>query len=77
MAEQQTSNEATDIENREPSRVGLTGLLGGLLGCPFCGSVSIDEKGWLDGDGIYGPQCRDCGATSQSVERWNMRAVRP
>ena len=26
--EQQTSNEATDVENREPSRVGLTGLLG-------------------------------------------------
>ncbi|WP_063802236.1 hypothetical protein [Burkholderia ubonensis] len=43
--------------------------------CPFCGSESVDPKGWLGNDGCCGPACDDCGATAESVERWNRRAA--
>ncbi|QOV06300.1 hypothetical protein CPT_Maja_080 [Burkholderia phage Maja] len=42
--------------------------------CPFCGSESIDPKGWLANNGKSGPACDDCGATAESVEAWNRRA---
>ena len=45
----------------------------GLLPCPFCKSVDIDPKGWLAGDGSFGPQCMTCGATAESKEKWNTR----
>ena len=44
-----------------------------LLPCPFCKSVNIDPKGWLAGDGSFGPQCMMCGATAESKEKWNTR----
>jgi hypothetical protein len=41
--------------------------------CPFCGSESIDAEGWLDGDGNRGPECLECGATADSLGKWNRR----
>ena len=49
----------------------------GLLPCPFCKSVDIDPKGWLAGDGSFGPQCMTCGATAESKEKWNTRPRLP
>ena len=46
-----------------------------LLSCPFCGSESVDPKGWLRNDGVSGPECDGCGATAESVEIWNTRAL--
>lgn len=48
-----------------------------MLDCPFCGNAGelIDQRGWLDGSGKYGPQCLECGATAESIEKWNMRAI--
>ena len=43
MSSQTDSNEATDIENREPSRVGLTDLLGDCLFVSSPVVCSIDE----------------------------------
>lgn len=43
-----------------------------LLPCPFCGSGSVDPKGWASTDS-NGPACDDCGAAADSVEIWNQR----
>lgn len=48
-----------------------------LKPCPFCGSPKIDPEGWLRGDGVSGPACDDCGASAESVARWNKRAFEP
>lgn len=50
-----------------------------LKACPFCGSANVDPEGWAATDqtgGNYrtGPCCDDCGASADSVERWNTRA---
>lgn len=61
---------------------------GQLAPCPFCGSRDIDPEGWASGgcqcpDDAHavmqcasrtGPACDDCGATAESVEKWNQRA---
>lgn len=48
-----------------------------LKPCPFCGSPNVDPEGWaaLDAQNVQtsGPACDDCGASAQSVERWNAR----
>lgn len=44
-----------------------------LKNCPFCGG-KCDPKGWLRNDGVRGPECEDCGASAESVERWNTRS---
>ena len=40
--------------------------------CPFCGG-RCDPKGWLNGDGVRGPECEGCGATAVDVYAWNFR----
>lgn len=50
-----------------------------LLPCPFCGSANIDRHGWSQNAGMNentGPLCNDCGATAETVERWNIRPLR-
>lgn len=44
-----------------------------LKPCPFCKSADIDPKGVLRNDGKTSPCCMNCGATAESVERWNTR----
>jgi hypothetical protein len=44
--------------------------------CPFCGGQP-DPKGWMAGDGQQGPECEGCGATAESLERWNTRCSPP
>lgn len=48
-----------------------------LLSCPFCGAEgeTIDLHGWQSEDGNFGPQCLECGATAESVKKWNQRAT--
>lgn len=50
-----------------------------LKPCPFCASINIDPEGWMsrDGDGTphTGPACDDCGASADSIERWNNRPL--
>lgn len=41
--------------------------------CPFCGSSDIDPEGVLCNDGTKSPQCMTCGATAESLEKWNTR----
>ena len=48
-----------------------------LKPCPFCGGKNIDPSFWARNDGKSGPGCDDCGATADSVEAWNTRAVLP
>ena len=43
--------------------------------CPFCKSDDIDAEGWLDGNGNRGPECMGCGATAQSLHKWNSRPI--
>ncbi|WP_244134224.1 hypothetical protein [Burkholderia gladioli] len=43
--------------------------------CPFCGSESVDPKGWAGNDGRTGPACDECGATAETIEGWNRRAA--
>lgn len=45
-----------------------------LKPCPFCGG-ECDPEGWLDGNGLRGPECEECGATARSAEAWNRRAT--
>jgi hypothetical protein len=45
-----------------------------LLPCPFCGGRSIDPAFWATAD-CCGPGCDGCGATAETVEKWNTRAV--
>lgn len=58
-----------------------------LIPCPFCGSKNIDPEGWsgtataadpargpLISQMQSGPACDDCGATAESIEKWNTRA---
>ncbi len=53
-----------------------------LLPCPFCGSSDIDSEGWKNSEGVTGPACNDCNASSGSVfgtagtniKTWNTRA---
>lgn len=55
-----------------------------LLPCPFCGSASIDAKGWASGNSA-GPACDDCGASAgcvssdlaDNIAAWNRRAAQP
>jgi len=44
-----------------------------LKPCPFCGGKSIDPEGGKSAD-ASGPVCDGCGASAQSVKRWNTRA---
>ena len=44
-----------------------------LLLCPFCGSTNIDPTFWHSNDGKCGPGCSDCGATAETIEKWNTR----
>ncbi|MHC9085388.1 Lar family restriction alleviation protein [Luteimonas sp. RIT-PG2_3] len=54
-----------------------------LKPCPFCGSTSIDEKGWASSNSA-GPACDDCGASAGNatgtlegnIAAWNRRAER-
>lgn len=41
--------------------------------CPFCGSDDVDAEGWGANDGRVGPCCMGCGATAETVIRWNIR----
>ncbi|WP_186194435.1 Lar family restriction alleviation protein [Burkholderia gladioli] len=43
--------------------------------CPFCGSDSVDPKGWAGNDGRTGPACDECGATAETIAGWNRRAA--
>ena len=51
-----------------------------LKPCPFCGGKA-DPEGWasMDCDRVIrtGPACDDCGASADSVEQWNTRALTP
>jgi len=49
----------------------------GLLPCPFCGSLKIDPKGWMNSLKETGPECDDCGASCGSIVKWNRRAFIP
>lgn len=48
--------------------------------CPFCGGKCY-PAGWAklndkDDDSYdQGPECESCGATAQSIESWNHRAI--
>lgn len=42
--------------------------------CPFCGCPDIDPKAWAREDGVFGPGCDHCGATTETIEGWNLRA---
>lgn len=44
-----------------------------LAPCPFCGSTSITKSDTKNLNGDRGLQCRDCGATAESKEQWNLR----
>lgn len=44
-----------------------------LRPCPFCGSNRTDKKFWSAGGAEHGPGCMDCGATAETVEKWNTR----
>lgn len=56
----------------------------GLAPCPFCGSTSIDARGWAS-ENSAGPACDDCGASAGDVSEklegniaaWNKRAQDP
>jgi len=43
--------------------------------CPFCGSTNLDPAAWMSDADLHntGPGCDDCGATCESVGRWNDR----
>lgn len=45
-----------------------------LKPCPFCGG-KVDPRGWYNGLGEHGPECRGCGATAPSIEAWNTRPL--
>lgn len=45
-----------------------------LLPCPFCGSTNVDPEGWASTE-RKGPACDDCGASAETVERWNSRPL--
>lgn len=59
----------------------VAGLPAKLLPCPFCGSASIDEKGWVSKNSA-GPACDNCGASAgcvssnlaDNIAAWNRRA---
>lgn len=40
--------------------------------CPFCGG-ECDPKGWLQNNGLKGPECKRCGSTAPSIKIWEMR----
>lgn len=44
------------------------------LPCPFCDG-DVDPEGWLGIDGIRGPECEDCGATTPTIKVWNRRVT--
>lgn len=44
-----------------------------LKPCPFCGGKA-DPEGWMSID-CKGPSCDDCGASANSADAWNTRAV--
>jgi hypothetical protein len=44
-----------------------------LLPCPFCNG-EVDPEGWQSYD-CRGPECSDCGATTGSINDWNIRAT--
>jgi hypothetical protein len=50
---------------------------GEALPCPFCGGA-CDPEGWLGtgigGTSVRGPECEQCGATTDTIEDWNRRA---
>jgi len=46
-----------------------------LKACPFCGSADVDAENWTSSEGRSGPGCMDCGATAESVNEWNRRAI--
>lgn len=52
-----------------------------LLPCPFCASKNIDREGWMGGQTTeerrVGPACDDCGATAETIARWNTRFPAP
>ncbi len=52
----------------------MTPDLARLADCPFCFSSKIDPEGWASLK-EKGPACDDCGATAETVERWNTRAA--
>ena len=55
-----------------------------LKPCPFCGSSSIDPKGWAS-EATHGPACDDCGASAGEISKdlsgniaaWNTRTPPP
>lgn len=44
------------------------------LPCPFCGSTDVDPTFWMNGDGVSGPGCNQCGATGEP-DGWNKRVL--
>lgn len=50
-----------------------------LSRCPFCGSTNLDPAGWMSDADLNntGPTCDDCGASHESVDRWNARYQPP
>jgi len=55
-----------------------------LAGCPFCGSMKIDPEGWTSLEQYKGteqwrsgPSCEECGASAETVEKWNTRSRTP
>jgi len=54
-----------------------------LAPCPFCGSTNVDAAGWLgtspppEKTPTSGPACDGCGATADTIEKWNRRVPPP
>jgi hypothetical protein len=71
MSSQAASNEATDIENRAPSRVGLTDLLGDLMAGVsvefFCAAIKALSK--VHGHRQAGPAIEQVRAALEEAER--------
>lgn len=46
-----------------------------LKPCAHCGSDNVDAEFWMADDDRTGPGCMNCGASGETIEKWNTRAV--